>query len=417
MCARISRSVRRIVAEWWIIMKRFVCTILAMIMTFSLMACSANETSEAQTEQSSDTEVVEEFLHEEDSVYSDAEAPTGYKIGFAYLPPSDTLSAAFRKVLDYTAAEFGCEMVYGEFSSGSDLETQLSTYQNMIQAGAQGIIGFSISGGLIDIFNEGEVWWCGVTQPLDDAVREMALESPWYCGNICEDNELEGYNIARCLYDAGCRNIGAIGLAPGTSLAHDERFRGIKRFVEEHPDMVLVAESNDLINPTVFDEFIAAHGTKIDGIACTGGNAALPAAILAAGYSDSIKYATVDIQGDVRTDLADGLCVGVGCGQFPSMQLGFVLVYNALSTNGKHIIDLETTLPRQTLWVTSAEEYDNYVTYVEGTVPPYTGDELKSLCLAYNSDKTQEDLTKLLAEYCDQYSLEDIVARHSGLVG
>lgn len=407
-------------------MKKILALLLAVLMVFSMAACANNAASD-QTDSSGDTaddssnssapaEAAESFNDAGTDKYADVEAPSGFKIGFAYMPPSDTLSAAFHKVLDYTAEQFGCEMIYTEWTA-YDAESILAGYENEVQAGADAVIGILVTGGFLEYMNKTETYWCVACHPLDDSLREQALADPYFCGDITEDDYLCGYQLAEKLYNAGCRQVGLMSSAPGDT-THDPRCRGFYDFIEEHPDMECIAEDRQSAgaSATRFDEFVAAHGTKLDGIGLTGGNASLPAAIISAGFADSIKYAAIDIQGDVRTDLEDGLCVGVAGGQYPTTQLAFVMLYNALASDGAKVIDLTETLLRPMLWMDTVEDYDNYITYMEGDIPAYTGDELKELCLAYNPDATVESIQAQIEAYCESYSVDDIVSRHADLI-
>src|SRR5690606_33277746 len=68
-----------------------------------------------------------------------------------------------------------------------------------------------------------------------------AYPGPSYVGFVGVDNTLAGYNIAKSLSDAGARRIVANGGVPGGAVA-DERHAGLVKFLEEHPDMVLLQE-------------------------------------------------------------------------------------------------------------------------------------------------------------------------------
>ena len=52
---------------------------------------------------------------------------------------------------------------------------------------------------------------------------------------------------------------------------------------------------------------------------------------------------------------------------------------------------------------------------MEGSIPAYTGDELKDLCAVYNAEATDEELGALLQSYCDNYTMEDLLERHGNL--
>lgn len=405
-------------------MKKLIALLLALCMLLTLAACAAKETPAQNADKTDAPAQPSEPAKETKNAPTDsftvesqkewnADAPTGFKVGFAYLPPSDTLAAAFHKMLDYAAAEFGCEMFYVEWTA-FDSEALISSYENMIQAGCDAIIPVMMFAAVVEKCTNAGVYFLPTCCEVTEEVLPMCLESDYYLGNIHEDEVLSGYTLAQNLYDAGCRNVCFKGMSPGSAKSHDDRYRGFMQFVNEHEDFNVVAEALDSTNTTtIFDELIAAHGAKIDGIVASGGDAKLPAAIISAGYEDDIKYTTIDIQGDVRTDLEQGMCVGVAGGQYPSMELSFLVIYNALATGEKVIVDRSQSLKRGYMWIRSVEDYDYYITYMEGDIPAYTGDELKEMSLAHNPEATVDSVWQKLQDYCASYSLEEVIERHA----
>ena len=400
-------------------MKKLISLLLVVCMLCSmLIGCGKQEEANAPAAENEDsgtaTAPAAEFNAEDDAKYADVDAPKGFKIGFAYLPPTDTLSATFHKTLDYCAEQFGCEMFYVEWTA-YDMDSILSGYENMIQAGCDAIICASPLPGFIDACNESGVYWATIGGELTEEILPMALASDYYLGSIAQDETTSGYKMAQTLYDAGCREVAFKGVTPGTGSLHDMRRWGFMDFVEEHDDMNVVVEALDSMNPTLFEEIIAAHGTKIDSIVATGADAALPAAIIAAGYENDIKYTTIDLQGDVRTDLDTGLCAGVACGQYPVVELAFMLLYNKLASDAVIMQDRSKALLLPYMWLYNSEDYDEYIYYLEGDVPAFTGDELKEMCLAYNPDATVETAWETLQNHMKNYSLDDVMTRHAEL--
>ena len=353
----------------------------------------------------------EEYIATVKSKYADVtDAPT-FKIGFTHTPPSDTLSAAYHRVLDYTAAEFGCEMMYGEIMSGDLSE---AAYENLGQAGCDGEIIIYCTGATVEYFDSKGIYWASVcSEIIDQDIIQMACASDYYCGNICEVDEQAGYDMAQGMYDAGCRYIAYLAPTAGMNTCHDERVRGIERFLDDHPDVELATSWRGSPFATGVQEVLAAY-PDIDGLMSTGGDTAIPAAIYAAGMEKTCKYACVDIQEGVYDQLKDGVCVWVAGGQYPTAQLGFALVYNGL-TGHKIMPDLATTMHRPYMYIKSAEDYENYMKYMEGSIPAYTGDEIKDLCAVYNKEASDEKLGELLQSYCDNYTMEDLLKRHGDL--
>ena len=139
--------------------RRIIGLLMAMCLGATLFtACSQNTPSGANSNGQSELSTGEEYVATVQSKYADVtDAPT-FKIGFTHTPPSDTLSAAYHRVLDYTAAEFGCEMVYGEVTSG-DLSEWQAAYENLGQAGCDGEIIIYCTGATVEYFDSKGIYW------------------------------------------------------------------------------------------------------------------------------------------------------------------------------------------------------------------------------------------------------------------
>ena len=289
-----------------------------------------------------------------------------------------------------------------------------AAYENLGQAGCDGEIIIYCTGATVEYFDSKGIYWASVcSEIIDQDIIQMACASDYYCGNICEVDEQAGYDMAQGMYDAGCRYIAYLAPTAGMNTCHDERVRGIERFLDDHPDVELATSWRGSPFATGVQEVLAAY-PDIDGLMSTGGDTAIPAAIYAAGMEKTCKYACVDIQEGVYDQLKDGVCVWVAGGQYPTAQLGFALVYNGL-TGHKIMPDLATTMHRPYMYIKSAEDYENYMKYMEGSIPAYTGDEIKDLCAVYNKEASDEKLGELLQSYCDNYTMEDLLKRHGDL--
>jgi hypothetical protein len=61
--------------------------------------------------------------------------------------------------------------------------------------------------------------------------------------------------------------------------------------------------------------------------------------------------------------------------------------------------------------IQSPEEFDQYLKYVDGDIPPYSGDEIKALIKKFNPDASLD----LYEQYGKAYSIQDVVERHKDL--
>lgn len=342
----------------------------------------------------------------------------GWTVGFTYMPPTDSLSAAFRKTLDYTAEQFGCKMVYGETTENTPDE-KLNILQNHIQAGVDAYITINPSAAMIEQLDKNGIYFVdGGSTITDPDTLALAQASEFYCGSIMGDEVQAGYDLCRQVYDAGSRNIAYLALTAGLASSHDDRVRGIEKFAEEHSDLKIATSYRGIdyftsSGPT--DEILAAF-PKIDGIISTGNVPTIPAAVYSVGKEKDIKYAAIDYQNGIDEWFQDGFLVGCEVGQYPVMQLCFTTLYEALSTGDILIANRNEPVNGSYLWISNFEEYEDYLKYVEGDVQAYTGDELKKMCGKFNTDATLEERQQMLVDTWNQYSLADVMSRHKDLL-
>lgn len=160
-----------------------------------------------------------------------------------------------------------------------------------------------------------------------------------YAGFVGVDNTLAGYNIAKALYDAGVRKLVAIGGVPGGAVA-DERSAGLKKFLDEHPDMKLLQElrNGELRQDGYTDaqNFLAAlPGPGFDGLWAYNDDTALGAlkAFKDAKVLDKIKIAGMDLIDEQVAAIKAGEALYSTGGQWAESGAAVTMCYDAL--NGK----------------------------------------------------------------------------------
>ena len=353
-------------------------------------------------------EAGETFEVNEEDKYADVDAPK-YKIGVSYYTFADQLGGQFKKVLEYTAAEYGCEVVFMEWAA-VDVESAVEANENLIEAGCDGIIATMLTPSIVEACEQAGVTLvqsCNIVS--DPEMLKLVEASAQYIGAVSNDELQAGYDMAQGIYDGGARNIVYVAPTAGTASSHDDRVRGVEKFAEEHEDFVIVSNYRGNEQVDGFRQLMAAY-PEVDGVIQTGNNGAVIAAIYSDGLQDQLKFAAIDIQEGTDQYLEDGVCVWIAGGQAPNMQMAFVMLYNAL--NGNNLIENNTDfLLRPYMYVTNTDEYNAYMTYMEGDIPAYTGNELKDLTVAYNPEATLDMMTALN----DSYSLQDVVDRHQHL--
>ena len=78
----------------------------------------------------------------------------------------------------------------------------------------------------------GVYWGIYFRSISDEEIRETCEASPYYVGNICEDEETMGYQITKAAADMGYQNLGIISTSTWNTTGQ-HREEGIQRAIEE----------------------------------------------------------------------------------------------------------------------------------------------------------------------------------------
>jgi ribose transport system substrate-binding protein len=400
---------------------KFVCIILTLLLVIGVFAgCnkdsgSSNESGEtaddSQTSEEPAAENDEELVDTSAGKYDGVEGEK-FKIGFTYTSFSEQLGGMFKKVIQYSADQFGCETVFVEWPT-LDMEGAMEAHESLIESGCDGIISVILTPGMLESAEKAGIKVVQGGNILSDPdMIATAKASEYYVGAVAEDDYQAGYDMAKGLYESGSRNIAIVAPQPGMATSHDNRVRGVEDFVNEQSDLNLVIsirDSDEGGRLNSFRQAVTAY-PDMDGAAVTMNDGEILGAVYADGLQEKIKVATVDIQEGTDQYLEDGTLAWIAGGQYPTMQIAFTMLYNSL-TGHDVITDSSDFLFRNFMYITSAEEYADFQKYMEGNVPAYSGDELKDLCVSYNPDATLD----LLKQYNKSYSLQDVVDRHKDL--
>ena len=144
---------------------------------------------------------------------------------------------------------------------------------------------------------------------------------------------------------------------------------------------------------------------------CSQGVEAIYQTMNTEGLIGDVKLATVDIYDSTGDYIDNGTLLRIAGGQYGTTMIGFAVLYNYLYDGTRIIPDTSVTLRRPFVEVKSSNEYEQYLKYVDSSIPVYTVDEIAAMIHGFNPEVTFETFTKS----ADEYSLADIVSRHSGL--
>lgn len=375
--------------------------VLAMLMMMILPACSAGD-------QTTSTSTVQETTAIEGSSVESDKTPEKFKIGFSSWASTDPYAAEMIEMLEYVCDATGSELVYLDWV-GYDAEGILATYQNLIEAGCDGLITVTITPAMLQLCEDKNVPIMLTHGTItDENTLQMARDSSVFAGMLMQNDYEAGKLMAQALKDNGSSNIAYIGPAVGMAPQEDERYRGLKDFIAENPDMKFITEDRSG-NPEAIVQMLTAF-PEVDGVQMDTAASIVP--VVSAGLQDQVKVATANAM-DMASSLEDGMLVWTAGTEASAQLVGlsYAVLYNFMTGNDM-IADKTQLIQCPFIVMTNADEYQDYVKYCAGDVPIYTADEIKNLITAFNPDATYESLAELIKNT----TLDDIVVRHADLV-
>lgn len=392
-------------------MKKRLSILLSMIMLCSniLAGCTSTKEVSESKDNSTTSQTAEEKA--KDKTTSDGESDE-YKIGVMWYGYTDQLGSSIKKNLEYLGKELNVEFVFVEAILPEDC---ISQTENLIQNGVNGIMTLALYANMIEQCEQAGVYlgqFCNETQ--DEEMLKMIAESEYFVGMINENDYACGEAMVDDLYARGCRNIVWLSMAAGAASNHDNRVRGIESAIEKYDDLNVLANYRGDKSGEALQSFAVTY-PDMDGVILTGGASGgteeFYQIMSSEGLSGRVIFATIDIGEGTGDRLENGDLGWIAGGQFATSGIMFSLLYNGITGN-KVLEDPTEAMYRKFMVLQSLEDYENYIKYVEGDIPPYSADEIKDLIKVFNEDAG----AALYNKYNDNYGIEDVVARHVALI-
>lgn len=347
--------------------------------------------------------------------------PRTLKIGHLTSGTTDSHGSAAKEFLDYAAESIGnIEMMYiPEFQSP---EKQIAAVENMIAAGCDGILVCNMTQDnllkIARVCEEAEVYWAQTWRSVTDPAVQAELDTmEYYLGGSSEDETKTAYNITKALHEIyGAENIAVITKPVGET-THDLRNAGIDQACAEF-GMTRVADVRDVNSA---DETVKAIENffitipELDAVFVTSGtNGRLEGAFQAFsqhGKTGEIALACIDFVNQMPMAFENGTIQVIAGGHFNDPYYSLILLVNKLI--GTPLSEGPARIDCNMIYVTNVEEANDYCKYIEGDIPMYTQDEIRSMIKLWNPDFTLEDLQAA----AHAYSIEDVRERHAELFG
>lgn len=399
--------------------KRVMAVLLCLALAVTaLTGCGGGQadTGENSAAEVPDTAEGEEAVSAESSGDTEGKLPEKFKIGVVIWSTVDDLGRASAEMLDYASEVLGCEMVYN--TNISSPESQITATENLIAAGCDAVAICNYSDDILPriakICEDSGVYFTLIWRSIaDPEVKEIVENCPYYLGNTCEDEEEIGYRMGKSLYDKGCSNIAVITQEKGDATA-DARDRGFDKACEElGMNRISEVRNNTLTaeeTTKAVENFLASF-PELDGIFVVGGSNTILEGVIQAlalhGKTGEVKVACVDFISGLDQYFEEGAIDAISGGHFVDPLFSYMLMVNKLA--GTPLSDTCETINLNFVNLESAEDAENYYTYVEGDGFPYNEEEIRNMVKYFNPDMTIDELRSI----ADAYSVDDVMTRHA----
>lgn len=417
-------------------LSRTMAVLLIALMCISTLAGCGKEAQPAQqpeeTKQEETTtqlasqskESTKEEVQEEQTPQISFEVPEQhYKVGVIVYDNTDLQQQAINKYFtEYLGPAFNVEFIISDAIQDSNGE--ISFLENCASKGAKGIIAFYNVTDPKIIYDKckelGMYYILGASNP-SPAELEAASGNPFYVGGIgsASGDYSSAYEMTKTFLEGGARKIG---------VATGGKDFGVKMFIDRYNGVVDAIKDFEAKNPgtkITLDEFggfpndawfasqakmIASNPDAI--IATFAGEFLWHQPLSDAGKAGKIKLGTISSMNPVAAQaFADGSLHFLAA-IYPQMTgLNFAALYNYMTgygddfkDNGKPIV-IDIPMPN----IKTADEMNKWMEVINAEVPPYSAEDLKKVCKAFNPNATYKDLYDL----CMACKYEDILARRS----
>lgn len=370
-------------------MKKVLAICLALAMMLGLLAACGGEKTGGETQNSGDSQSVERT--------------EPYRLGVLSLGALSTTFKAATLSLQDMCDISNVELVQVELA-GFDDQGFLTTYENMIDMGVDGVIAYTFSEGTIrllaDLFEERDVdWFLANRQISDPDLKEYVFSKSNFVGNcFCNEQEM-AYSIVKQLHeDYNVNNLAVIGLTQG-DLNGDLRDKGIVQACEDL-NVNLLTETRGIT--TAADVTNAVEGIitsypEVDGIFIVGGTITTGAlaganqSLVNHNLSDKVSIGMIDIAVGMSEYMGEGKPLKVVAGGNLVMDYIFAGACMINHSNGVNADKTPYIVNTNMMFVYNADDAQDYDAYCENTERPLmSGERWNETLLGKDLDTIQD---------------------------
>lgn len=342
-------------------MKKVLATLLAFVMLFAAVACTAPS-------------------KDQDADKPDADAR--HKIGMIWYGNTDPMGGTFYAWANHAAELLNVELVWhlGDYTT----EAQLAACEQMITAGCEGVYFIPMDTAanlqLGNACKDAGVYWAMSNRDiLDEDIKAACYANPYMVTHIWDASYDLAKNMVKVLADQGVKKVGMISGDPKDAMMVD-RNKGFEDGCKEYGVEILGTFLSDVDAKVITDgvqNFLALY-PDLQGILCVSGTAGAGEAVISTlEGSDrevgSVKVATFDTFDGNQAAFEKGW-LAANCGGYTSECLvAFLALVNRVKGNIEP--DGPFKLSLSPIIISSAEEMELFSKYVDNPEVQLYSDE------------------------------------------
>jgi ABC-type sugar transport system substrate-binding protein len=286
-------------------------------------------------------------------------------------------------------------------ASGATPDEAIAAVENLCASGVDGILDLATGGvshRLLQICEEyGVLFAAANNNLLQEEGYETFRKNEYYVGSVYADDKQISYDIVSDMIKNGAKKIAMFGLPPGISAAFDNRFAGAYKAIED-AGMSVLTEARSFVMPEAAQNLLTQY-PDVDAIfSAVDASNYLYQPLISGGYGGKIQISCFDDGGDVNVGFENGIVSHCVEGVNAQAQLGYILLYNALTGNKLLMSDgLAPDILIPYVILHSANEFKDYVDRSKGGI--YSFDELKEFIVLLNKDASLNKFIELAQSF------------------
>lgn len=396
-------------------LKKLVAMLLAAVLCFGLAACGNNAAQPNGGSPSAQNpgapSAQDPSSGNEPPVANVPDDLPPYKVGVVLYDLSCQWALNIMGCLEYLGDQLNVTFEYAV--GGTDPEMTVTAVQNFGAAGCDGVLTLhpgAVMTTLVEICEQNEMFIVSSNDPANASADYPTFsKSPYFVGEVWEDDYLVAYDIVKDMIDKGAKTFALAGFPAGLAAQMDRRLEGARAAIADGGGTIVTEGLS--FNKAEAAQNIIAQYPDIDAyFSSVETLSTVYQPIVNEGLVGDILVNTFDPAEGLLEAMEDNVIHYAVDGAHADSMIAFILLYNAMS--GHPMKQADGSAPSiQMSYVVShgADEYAQTMKYINNMDnTPYHFDELAPYIAAISPDASYD----ALASFAGQFSLEDVIARH-----